>query len=393
MSSSKKILHLSTGHLGGAGLAARRLNADLYVNGLDSFFLAIENKSYVLEPQELALPRSIIDRARSKFTTFVNQRLSNRVLFSPFSINLLTPEKLHGLGFTAQNTLLHIHNWANLLSERGIRKLLDAGYEIVCTLHDQRILTGGCHYSLNCENYKRACQTCPLIRGSLKVIPLYRYWRNDNLLKSVRNRLTFISPSLWLQEVSLKSPLAEDIMIFHLPNTLGPNWRRKLASFPQIMTEKKEGLLIGVASMDPTNYVKGGDILIELQKLVSQRAPTIEFLFLNSMHGVGDAFTNFWARIDYLLVNSRIDNSPNVILEAKSLGIPVIATDVGGISEQLNLEEDILVPEAANNPISLFDLLSGLNSDSRKPFRFRQSDKNTWTQYKSFYEKFGINSS
>lgn len=44
----------------------------------------------------------------------------------------------------------------------------------------------------------------------------------------------------------------------------------------------------------------------------------------------------FWASIDYLLVPSIIDNSPNVIHEAKLRGIPVFATRVGGITEMLS---------------------------------------------------------
>jgi glycosyltransferase involved in cell wall biosynthesis len=47
-------------------------------------------------------------------------------------------------------------------------------------------------------------------------------------------------------------------------------------------------------------------------------------------------------------VLSRADNSPNVIHEAKILGIPVIATSVGGITELLNKNYDFLInPEDA----------------------------------------------
>ena len=51
----------------------------------------------------------------------------------------------------------------------------------------------------------------------------------------------------------------------------------------------------------------------------------------------------FWGDIDYLLVLSRADNSPNVIHEAKINGIPVIGANVGGISELLNPEYDYLI--------------------------------------------------
>ena len=51
-------------------------------------------------------------------------------------------------------TIFHIHNWFNLINLMELRKLLDLGYGVVFTLHDQRLFTGGCHYSLNCSKFK-----------------------------------------------------------------------------------------------------------------------------------------------------------------------------------------------------------------------------------------------
>jgi len=52
----------------------------------------------------------------------------------------------------------------------------------------------------------------------------------------------------------------------------------------------------------------------------------------------------FWNKIDYLLVPSRADNSPNVIHEAKHYKVAVIATLVGGIPELLHAGFDIGIP-------------------------------------------------
>jgi glycosyltransferase involved in cell wall biosynthesis len=53
----------------------------------------------------------------------------------------------------------------------------------------------------------------------------------------------------------------------------------------------------------------------------------------------------FWQEIDFLLVPSIIDNSPNVIHEAKIRKIPVIATQVGGITELIDPEFDIEITQ------------------------------------------------
>jgi len=60
-----------------------------------------------------------------------------------------------------------------------------------------------------------------------------------------------------------------------------------------------------------------------------------KLLFMSDCLKAGESKEYFWGRIDYLLVPSRQDNSPNVIHEAKMAGVPVIASSVGGIPELL----------------------------------------------------------
>jgi glycosyltransferase involved in cell wall biosynthesis len=56
---------------------------------------------------------------------------------------------------------------------------------------------------------------------------------------------------------------------------------------------------------------------------------------------------------------SRAENSPNVIHEAKQLGIPVIASRIGGITELLDENFDIGIEELELNTR---DILAKLNS-------------------------------
>ena len=70
---------------------------------------------------------------------------------------------------------------------------------------------------------------------------------------------------------------------------------------------------------------------------------------------VNFAIDKFWSDIDYLLVLSRADNSPNVIHEAKNRGIPIIASKVGGIEELLDSKYDIPVDLNDLNPQTLIE--------------------------------------
>jgi glycosyltransferase involved in cell wall biosynthesis len=92
--------------------------------------------------------------------------------------------------------------------------------------------------------------------------------------------------------------------------------------------------------MDPTSYIKGGGFFARATEY-SQRHPNeLKVVKMNEFKGDIHAF---WGAIDFLCVPSNADNSPNVVHEAKLLGIPVLATRVGGIPELLNGDFDILL--------------------------------------------------
>lgn len=54
--------------------------------------------------------------------------------------------------------------------------------------------------------------------------------------------------------------------------------------------------------------------------------------------------TEYYRLADAFILPSDAENSPCVISEALSFGLPVIATDVGGISEMINAKNGLLIP-------------------------------------------------
>jgi glycosyltransferase involved in cell wall biosynthesis len=89
--------------------------------------------------------------------------------------------------------------------------------------------------------------------------------------------------------------------------------------------------------------------------------------------GAGDSFrhfgvydssegrTDFFRNIDVLVLPSHTEGTPNSIAEAMSRGLPVIASDVGGIPDMLGREAGLLVP--AGDPVSLADAMVLLAGD------------------------------
>ena len=68
-------------------------------------------------------------------------------------------------------------------------------------------------------------------------------------------------------------------------------------------------------------------------------------------HGIQphDKIAQAMSQADALIMNSRREGLPCVILEAMSCGLPIVSTDVGGISEWVTPEVGILIP-SENEP-------------------------------------------
>lgn len=67
-------------------------------------------------------------------------------------------------------------------------------------------------------------------------------------------------------------------------------------------------------------------------------------------HVVGAQIWDVLAELDVIVVPSRwVENSPNIILEAQALGIPVIGTNLGGIAELVHHEQNGLLFEVDNS--------------------------------------------
>jgi len=335
-----KVFQLSTGHAGGAGLAARRLNLALNEIGVVSNFYALSHPDFILGEQEYRMQRSWWSRLLSKANLLLSQLLSKKVFFSILSINTINLKVL--LGTTNPNlTVLHFHNWYNFVNLRQIHKLLGLGYKIVITLHDERFFTGGCHYTLDCKGFVSNCESCPLVP---KI-----FWgvvKKNRISLSVDydlSGLQIITPSKWMKNELTKTGIIAPSNIHVLENVFPDYVNQTNTNFIEQQMESTRKIRIGVASMDPEIFVKAGDIYKELVEYIKRHTIEIEIIELREPRFKELGVDRFWTEIDMLLHLSRADNSPNVIKEAKFYGLPVISTNVGGIPEALEGSLDIIL--------------------------------------------------
>lgn len=78
---------------------------------------------------------------------------------------------------------------------------------------------------------------------------------------------------------------------------------------------------------------------------------------------------------DLYIHTAYIDNSPNAICEAQWLGLPIIATYVGGIPSLIeNMKDGILIP--ANDPYTLAETIIELSLDKDRQVMLGKSSRN-----------------
>ena len=131
-----KIIHLSTSHSGGAGIAARRLHRN------QSYFVSIAKPSYNVGQNESRIVRSLHARFFGAINTRFSKKLSDNAYMTLMSVVSVKAKDLKKIG-SPHDIVFHIHNWFNLINLRELRNLLSLGYKVVFTLHDQRLFTGG----------------------------------------------------------------------------------------------------------------------------------------------------------------------------------------------------------------------------------------------------------
>ncbi|HNP23885.1 MAG TPA: glycosyltransferase family 4 protein [Panacibacter sp.] len=164
---------------------------------------------------------------------------------------------------------------------------------------------------------------------------------------------------------------------------------------------------------------KGADILLHAFKLLLTDIPGLRLLIAGSgeesaslqelSHSLGiqdkvvfngsisyTAIHRFIASLDVLAVPSRIDNLPTVILEAFSVGTPVIASNAGGIPDMIGHAVNGLLFESGNaedlaaNMLLLFNnetLRAKLSENARSTFEKRYSLRHYRERFEAVVEQ------
>ncbi len=340
-SESLEVRHLATGTEGGAGLAAIRAHESLKSIGIASHFVSPSRSLTTKNKDSGSIPRVVGSQLVTLGQRFLIQRGPG--LMTTFSFNFLKD-------LPPTSAINHVHAFYNLLSVQSLISLASEG-TLVMTMHDQRLITGGCHYSHSCRKYLSQCEVCPQARWYASKMVQHSKRDFSQLLAS--DNLRIICPSRWIANMVLEAEPQTSSRVHVVKNPIPtPRDRADRGRVRSSLGISESEFIIGFVSTNLSNPLKGGSILARaFGSMVKSRRDLSRLLLVGSgkfdhklddkrvmTMRTGGVFTveDCLLAMDVLVVPSMEDNLPNVIGESLMVGTPVIGSDVGGIPEVLH---------------------------------------------------------
>lgn len=253
---------------------------------------------------------------------------------------------------------------------------------VVLTLHDQFHFTGGCVHERGCPGWRTGCASCP------QLIPdTAEAWREKRALWR-RLKPCVVSPASWIHERAQQSILAApgarffnianglDIGLF-VPRPSSPRCRAALG-----VGEGELLLLVSAARLRqnpskdwPTLFAALGLAEPRLDRPATlvvlgedgeeMRIGCIRIVFLGFLDD-RERTAELYAEADIFLHVSLVETFSLAILEAMAAGCAIIATDAGGISEQLGAGEvGAITPVGKAEPLAEVLLTLASNASRR----------------------------
>jgi glycosyltransferase involved in cell wall biosynthesis len=351
-----KVLHIASHDIvGGAAIAAYRLHQGLQMIGTSSQMLVAHKRSddntvLAIMPQRRSIPARLRSRLKARclareIAQYGSTRDTNRGFFSDDR----TADGSALLSAVPHADIYNLHWVAGLVDYRKFFHAIAPDQGIAWTLHDMNPFTGGCHYTFGCNNFVKACGTCPAL-GSKQADDLSSrsFRRKRDIFDAlIRDHVAIVTPSRWMAREAARSALFGRFNIHIIPpgvntNTFAPRDRQAARDVLGIPTDLKIVMFVADWLRD---HRKGLDLLLAAVKELGHdvglllighgfRDQKVGIQCFNVQNISDERLLSFvYSAADLLIVPTRQDNLPNVILEGMACGIPVVAFDVGGVSD------------------------------------------------------------
>ena len=264
--------------------------------------------------------------------------------------------------------IVHLHNLHDNYFDLQFLSELSHEKPTLITLHDEWLYTGHCGASINCDKWITGCGNCP----DLKIYPPirkdatnYNWIRKSEIYK--KSKLFICSPSKWLLDRAKKSTLSPAIVSSKvIPNGVDQSIFSpidKINARKNLGVDPSNRILLFVGNKTKSNPFKDYETLELAARIIQREKPDLNFIFycigeeeedlkidnltIKFIPFVSDEklLARYYQASDIYIHAAKSDNFPTTILESLSCGTPVIATNVGGINEQIiDNQNGFLVP-------------------------------------------------
>ena len=364
-----RILHISTTDIkGGAGIAAYRLHKGLINNGIESIMfvqrkygkaddvLCSKNKFWKL----FDLLCFLADKTVASIFGHQNYEITSPALFASMDISII--DKINP-------DIVHIH-WicGGFLSPEKIKKIKRP---IIWTMHDMWPFLGINHY--NSHN-----NDCP---NDDNLLDKWTWKRKEKSWNNLNDLIT-VAPSRWLAKEARSSKLFGKVRIENIPNGINVNIFK---IYDKLSSRKKYGLpsnkkILLFGGVNPLSAERKGykllsGVIEELSK--SSINKDLALVVFGSTHNnklnfnlptyyVGKIssekdLAEIYSAADIFIAPSIEDNLPNTVIESMSCGTPVVAFNIGGMSDMIEDKINGIIVNPFDNVLMAKEIVTILN--------------------------------
>jgi glycosyltransferase involved in cell wall biosynthesis len=339
------ILHIVAGELtGGAARGAYWLHSGLRKLGIDSKIFT-NSKITFDDNTVITISKSRVSKLMNILRNQVDQffvlfyRKKKKTLFSPGLI---------GFNFTRHKEykeadIIHLHwicgGFVNIRHLKNIHK------PIIWTLRDMWPMTGGCHYSMECNKYEIGCGNCPQLNSNhisdLSKITISRK------IKYLPKNTNIVGISNAISDSAKKSAVFKHFDIQTIPNNIStdeffPIDKDQARQFLGIKTNKRI-ILTGAANIQ--DYYKGFDKYLEALHFLDKSKYFLCFFghidtaILKTVEFEHRSFGFFYDSVslrllyncaDVFVVPSVMEAFGKTLVESMSCGTPVVCFNTSG---------------------------------------------------------------
>ena len=265
--------------------------------------------------------------------------------------------------------IVHCHNLHGKYFDLRALPWISHQVPVILNLRDAWLLSGHCAHSLGCERWKTGCGQCPDL-SIHPVIPrdatAYNWQRKRNIYR--RSRLYITTPSQWLMKKVQASmlcgvqyrviPNAIDLRVFRPGSQAEARRTLNLPDNAKIVLliahnvfkdyDTMEAALSQLDKSDNTELM-----FICLGKSSADKVVGQGRMVYRGFERTQERMAQYYRASDVFIHAAKDEAFGKTVTEAMACGVPIVATAVGGITEQIaNGKTGFLVPPGDSQSMS-----------------------------------------